>query len=62
MVLPGRRRSWLLVSLLTILVGLVEGGAAGTVYLLVQVMQDPRSVFDMPVVSTVADRSIGSLQ
>lgn len=59
MVLPGRRLAWAVVSLLSLVVGLVEGGAAGTVYLLVRVMQDPRSVFAFPLVRDVADRFAG---
>ena len=39
------RREWLVVPLLAVVAGLMEGGAAGAVYLLVRVLQDPQTVF-----------------
>jgi ATP-binding cassette subfamily C protein len=60
MVLPGRHVAWGVVSALALLVGLVEGGAAGAVYLLVSVLQRPQSVFELPVVGGLADVFAGA--
>lgn len=60
MVLPGRRLAWLAVSLLALAVGVIEGGAAGTVYLLVRVMQNPQSIVDLPVVGVITGRLAGA--
>lgn len=49
MVSRERRVGWLAVALLAGLVGALEGGAAGAVYLLVRILQNPVSVFEIPV-------------
>lgn len=60
MVLPGRRLRWALVSILAMVVGVVEGGAAGAVYLLVRVVQEPQAVFELPVVRYLGALFVGA--
>ena len=51
MVPREHRRRWMLFPALDMLHGALEAGAAGAVYLLVRVLQNPQSVFAVPVVN-----------
>jgi ATP-binding cassette, subfamily B, bacterial PglK len=53
MVPPRLRSRWLLVPFLGTISGALEGGAAAAVYLLVQVIQDPQVVFEIPALGPV---------
>jgi len=60
MVPPGHRRRWLLFPLLAALAGVVEGGGAGAVYLLVRVLQDPQAVLDLPLIGSAGSFFTGA--
>lgn len=50
MVPPALRPGWFALPLLAALSGALEAGTAGMVYLLVQVLQEPQSIFELPIV------------
>jgi ATP-binding cassette, subfamily B, bacterial PglK len=54
MVPPRLRLWWLLVPLMALIGGALEGGAAGSVFALVKILNDPTAIGGIPVVSRIA--------
>lgn len=54
MVPPRMRRWWLLVPIMALIGGAMEGGVAGSVFALVKILNDPTAISEIPVVSRIA--------